>query len=62
MDKRNAFSQDMMRFRTTRQSRLEALCMSILDLFCSVDTFWKQFAPRWERELLASGQRQRRRA
>ena len=36
--------------------------MSILDLFCSVDEFWQQFEPLWERELLASGQRRRRRA
>lgn len=35
--------------------------MSILDLYCSVDEFWQQFAPWWERQLLASGQRQRRR-
>jgi Transposase DDE domain len=36
--------------------------MSILDLYCSVDAFWQRFEPRWERELLASGQRRRRRA
>ena len=36
--------------------------MRILDLFCSVDAFWQRFEPRWERELLASGQRHRRRA
>ena len=36
--------------------------MSILDLYCSVDEFWKWFAPTWERELLASGQCRRRRA
>jgi hypothetical protein len=36
--------------------------MSRLDLYCSVDAFWQRFAPRWERELLASGQRRRRRA
>ena len=36
--------------------------MSILDLFCSVDAFWQRFAPLWERELLRSGARQRRRA
>jgi hypothetical protein len=36
--------------------------MSILDLYCSVDEFWQRFAPAWERELLASGQRHRRRA
>ena len=36
--------------------------MSILDLFCSVDAFWQCFEPLWERELLASGQRRRRRA
>jgi Transposase DDE domain len=35
--------------------------MSILDLYCSVDAFWQWFEPRWERELLASGQRRRRR-
>ena len=36
--------------------------MSILDLFCSVDAFWQQFEPLWEREQLASGRRQRKRA
>lgn len=36
--------------------------MSILDLYCSVDTFWQRFEPWWERELLRNGQRQRRRA
>jgi len=35
--------------------------MSILELFCSVDDFWQQFAPRWQHELLTSGQRQRKR-
>jgi len=35
--------------------------MSILELFCSVDDFWQQFAPAWERELLPSGRRHRRR-
>jgi hypothetical protein len=36
--------------------------MSILDLFVSVDTFWQTFAPWWEREQLAAGQRRRKRA
>ena len=36
--------------------------MSILDLYCSVDAFWQWFEPQWERELLASGKRRRRRA
>jgi hypothetical protein len=36
--------------------------MSILDLYCAVDAFWQRFEPLWERELLASGQRRRRRA
>ena len=36
--------------------------MSILDLFCSVDAFWQAFEPLWEREQLAAGHRQRRRA
>jgi Transposase DDE domain len=36
--------------------------MSILDLFCSLDAFWQQFAPAWERELMGSGLRRRRRA
>jgi len=34
--------------------------MSILDLFYSVDAFWQQFAPWWEREQVASGRRRRR--
>jgi hypothetical protein len=33
--------------------------MSILELFCSVDDFWQQFAPTWRQDLLTSGQRQR---
>jgi transposase len=36
--------------------------MSLLDLYCSVDAFWQRFEPLWERELLRSGTRQRRRA
>ncbi len=36
--------------------------MSILELFCSVDDFWQQFAPNWQNSLLAAGQRQRMRA
>jgi Transposase DDE domain len=36
--------------------------MSTLDLYCSVDAFWQRFEPRWEHELLAGGQRRRRRA
>src|SRR5436305_249777 len=37
----------------------EVPSMSILELFCSVDDFWQQFAPDWHQELLASGQCQR---
>ncbi|GAC1625088.1 MAG: hypothetical protein NVS4B7_15610 [Ktedonobacteraceae bacterium] len=33
--------------------------MSILDLFCSVDDFWLQFAPNWQHSLPAEGQRKR---
>jgi hypothetical protein len=33
--------------------------MSILELFCSVDDFWQQFAPTWHNSLLKLGQRQR---
>lgn len=36
--------------------------MSILELFCSVDDFWQQFAPTWHHSLLAAGQRKRLRA
>lgn len=36
--------------------------MSLLELFCHVDDFWKAFAPKWEQELLHSGLKQRRRA
>jgi Transposase DDE domain len=35
--------------------------MSLLDLFCSVDTFWQQFEPLWEREQLHEGRQRRRR-
>jgi hypothetical protein len=52
----------MMGFPTTHQPEREASLMSILDLFCSVDAFWQRFEPWWECELLASGQRRRRRA
>lgn len=34
--------------------------MSILELFCHVDDFWKRFEPQWQRELLASGWQRRR--
>ncbi len=52
-----------MRCTTTHhQPHPGGLAMSILELFCSVDEFWQQFAPQWERELLASGQRRRQRA
>jgi hypothetical protein len=33
--------------------------MSILELFCSVDDFWLQFAPNWQKSLITSGQRKR---
>jgi hypothetical protein len=38
------------------------IAMSILELYCSVDEFWQHFALAWERDLLASGTRRRRRA
>ncbi len=34
--------------------------MSILELFCHVDDFWKRFEPHWQRELLARGRHRRR--
>jgi hypothetical protein len=34
--------------------------VSRLDLFCSVDAFWRRFEPLWEREQLAHGRRRRR--
>lgn len=36
--------------------------MSILDVFVSVDEFWQQFAPQWERSRLSDARRRRRRA
>src|SRR5207249_2683709 len=36
--------------------------MSILELFCSVDDFWLQFAPNWHHSRLSAGQRKRLRA
>lgn len=35
--------------------------MSILDLYCSVDDFWRQFAPQWQQRLLTAGSRRRMR-
>jgi hypothetical protein len=52
----------MMRFPTTHQPALEALLTRLLDLYCSVGAFRRRFESLWERELLASGQRRRRRA
>ena len=36
--------------------------MSILELFCSVDDFWQQFAPTYQAHLLSDGKRHRQRA
>ena len=36
--------------------------MSILELFCSVEDFWLQFAPDWQKSLITTGSRRRRRA
>jgi len=36
--------------------------MRILDLYCAVDAFWQRFEPLWERQVLASGRRHRRRS
>jgi hypothetical protein len=34
--------------------------MDILELFCSVDDFWRHFAPTWHHDVLTSRQRQLR--
>src|SRR5215469_11177626 len=52
----------MMRFTESCHGRRGGIAVSILDLYCSVDEFWQQFAPWWQRQLLASGARQRLRA
>lgn len=36
--------------------------MSLLELFCHVDDFWKTFAPAWHQSLLQAGQIKRHRA
>ncbi len=36
--------------------------MSLLELFCHVDDFWKTFAPAWHQSLLQTGQIKRQRA
>jgi hypothetical protein len=36
--------------------------MSLLELFCAVDDFWKEFEPIWRQQQLTSGERQRQRA
>ena len=35
--------------------------MSLLELFCAVDDFWKAFEPTWHQRQLTSGERQRQR-
>lgn len=35
--------------------------MSLLELYCDIDDFYRDFQPLWERELLANGVRQRQR-
>jgi len=34
--------------------------MSLLELFCSIDDFWKEFEPTWQQTLLTSGSQRRR--
>ncbi|MGH2481581.1 MAG: IS982 family transposase [Ktedonobacteraceae bacterium] len=36
--------------------------MSLLEVFCHVDDFWKSFAPAWHQTCLQAGTRQRQRA
>ena len=36
--------------------------MSLLELFCHVDDFWKSFAPAWKHSLLQTGQIKRQRS
>jgi hypothetical protein len=52
----------MLEQRNKSAQHQEVSVESILDLLCSVDTFWQWFEPHWEREQVASGKRQRRRA
>lgn len=35
--------------------------MSLLELFCDVDDFWKAFQPEWQAQLLQSGTKKRKR-
>ena len=35
--------------------------MSLLELFCAVDDFWKAFEPTWRQRQVTSGERQRQR-
>ncbi len=36
--------------------------MNLDELFCDIDDFCRWFLPAWHRQLLSSGERQRRRA
>ena len=36
--------------------------MSLEDLYCDIDEFCRLFLPAWHRQLLAGGERKRRRA
>jgi transposase len=36
--------------------------MSLLEMFCEIDDFWKKFRPAWQQKLLLSGAQRRERA
>src|SRR5205814_539767 len=45
------------------QANRKVSCMrSLVELFCDVDDFCQTFEPQWEKQLIGSGTRQRRRA
>jgi hypothetical protein len=50
----------MIRVTEARHGWGGGIAVSILDLYCSVDEFWQQFAPWWEQQLVVSGARRRR--
>jgi hypothetical protein len=51
----------MLGHNLTRAQFQEVSGVSILDLYCSVDDFWRRFAPEWQQSLVAAGSRRRRR-
>ena len=62
MDKKRHLTKGKaVNFPIAQKTKKEVPAMSLLELFCHVDDFWKAFRPTFERSLLSEGIRKRRR-